>query len=40
MLTGRRTRRFVKGEFLGASKFFGALAILGTLTRWKKFLRE
>ncbi|ORY89796.1 hypothetical protein BCR35DRAFT_300285 [Leucosporidium creatinivorum] len=32
--------RFVKGEFKGASKFFGALAVLGTLTRWKKFLRE
>ncbi|KAK4054664.1 hypothetical protein OIO90_003476 [Microbotryomycetes sp. JL221] len=32
--------RFVRGEFVGASKFFGALALVGMLTRWKKLLRQ
>ncbi|KAK4054215.1 hypothetical protein OIV83_001241 [Microbotryomycetes sp. JL201] len=32
--------RFVLGEFVGASKFFGALSLIGMLTRWKKLMKR
>lgn len=31
---------FVKAEFRSAAKFFGALALLGTAVRWRKFVKE
>ncbi|KAM0789497.1 hypothetical protein ACM66B_000316 [Microbotryomycetes sp. NB124-2] len=33
-------QKFVLGEFVGASKFFGALSFVGMLTRWKKLMKQ